>query len=206
MDIGGSDDCRMKFRLFKISFEISVPFAVMIAFLLIMDRTGLMTASLFAATLHELGHMAAMKISGCAPGSVTCCPAGILITGNAYKTAADSAFIAVSGPAANFAAAILMLLIGRVTDSVTAYAFAAVQLIVGAVNMLPVKGLDGGTLMLILLRSLKLRSPEFVFSFISLFTAVGSVVAGAAVAVKNTSNPSLLLLGVYLVVLNIMKR
>ncbi len=60
--------------------------------------------------------------------------------------------------------------------------------------------------MLILLRSLKLRSPEFVFSFISLFTAVGSVVAGAAVAVKNTSNPSLLLLGVYLVVLNIMKR
>ena len=72
--------------------------------------------------------------------------------------------------------------------------------------MLPVKGLDGGTLMLILLRSLKLRSPEFVFSFISLFTAVGSVVAGVAVAVKNTSNPSLLLLGVYLVVLNIMKR
>ena len=113
MDIGGSDDCRMKFRLFKISFEISVPFAVMIAFLLIMDRTGLMTASLFAATLHELGHMAAMKISGCAPGSVKCCPAGILITGNAYKTAADSAFIAVSGPAANFAATILLLQIGR---------------------------------------------------------------------------------------------
>lgn len=206
VDIGGSDDCGMRFRLFKISFEISVPFAVMIAFLLIMDRTGLMSASLFAAVLHELGHIAAMKITNCAPKAVKCCPAGVLIVGDTYKTAIGSAFIAISGPLANFAATVLLLLAGHITKSQSAYIFAAVQFITGAVNMLPVKGLDGGTLMLILLRSLKLRSPEFVYSFISIFTAVASVVAGVAVAVRNTANPSLLLLGIYLAVLNIMKR
>lgn len=196
----------MRFGAFGIAFEISVPFAVMIAFLLLMDKTGLMSASLFAALLHEGGHIIAMKIRKCAPKFIKCCPAGVMIIGNSTETALSSAVIAFSGPLANFIAGAVLYFEGRLSGSTGAYAFSAVQLIVGAVNMLPVKGLDGGTLTLELLKGLKVRSPEFAFSFISVFTAVATTVAGAAVAVRNTSNPSLLLLGIYLTVIHIMKR
>lgn len=196
----------MKFKVFGIAFEISVPFAVIIAFLLLMDKTGLMSASLLAALLHEGGHIIAMKLTKCAPKFIKCCPAGVLIIGNSAQTAFFGAVIAFSGPLANFIAGIVFLIWGRLSGYAGVYAFSAVQFIVGTVNMLPVKGLDGGTLTLELLTALKLRSPEFAFSFISVFTAVATTVAGAAVAVRNTSNPSLLLLGIYLTVLHIMKR
>ena len=66
----GQCDRGMIFKLFNIEFQISVPFAVMLAFLLVTDKTGMMSASVSAVALHELGHLIWMKRCRTAPKSV----------------------------------------------------------------------------------------------------------------------------------------
>ena len=84
-------------------------------------------------------------------------------------------------------------------------AFAVVQMLLGAINLLPINGLDGG----LVLREILLRIPkcnvQLVSKYVSIAVSVGVFTAGLAVAVKNVSNPSLLLLGIYLIIVNILK-
>ncbi len=195
----------MRFRFFGVSVDVSVPFAVILAFLLITDKTGLMTVSLAAILFHELGHFIAMKIEGCAPLAVKFCSAGVMISGTRYCTIKENAVIAVSGPLANFIFTLLFYCLWLVSGAYLMLVFAAVQFIVGAVNLLPVKGLDGGTLFVCFLKIFPKVNVKLVFTVVSVLMACAMTVLGAAVAVKNVSNPSLLLLGIYLIILNIMK-
>ena len=92
----------MIFKLFNIEFQISVPFAVMFAFLLVTDKTGLMSASLLAVVLHEIGHLIWMKKCRTAPKSVKMSLGGVLMVGSAFCTARESISIALAGPVVNF--------------------------------------------------------------------------------------------------------
>lgn len=195
----------MTFQLFGIDFKISVPFAVIILFLLITDKTGLMSASLVAAAVHEVGHIVLMKKLSCAPRKIELIGGGALITGTAFCTFGENIAITVAGPAANVLTALLMLLFGHIFSNNTLYVFAAVQFAVGAVNLLPIKGLDGGELLKALLSNIFKTNIEMRFKLISVTFAVAVTVIGTAVAVKNVSNPSLLLLGIYLIIINILK-
>lgn len=195
----------MSFSVFKVKISISVPFAVIIAFLLITDKTGLMSASLFAVVIHEMGHLVAMKAVKCAPKEVVFSAAGVLINGAAFCSATENVIIAVSGPVTNLIFTVLFYFAGVFFDTVLLVVFAAVQLILGVINLLPIKGLDGGTVLYFLLQKFGANNPNFALTLVSIFTAVAVTVLGAAVAVKNISNPSLLLLGIYLIILNVMK-
>ena len=196
----------MSFKLFGVWIEISVPFAVMIAFLLIMDKTGLMSASLLAVVCHEVGHLAAMKVLKCSPCSIKLSAAGILISGSSYCTAKENILVSLSGPFANIITFALFFALGKFTGVFYLIVISAVQLIVGLMNLLPIIGLDGGTVLYILLSKSKRINARLVAYLISVFTAFVVTVLGAAVAIKNVGNPSLLLLGVYLIILNIIKR
>ena len=193
----------MSFRFLKIEFYISVPFAVMIAFLLILDSTSYMSASIFAMVLHEAGHLVAMKLTHCEPRSVRCCIGGMTIVGKAFTETKDSVIIALSGPMVNLILAAALWLIGSFCNNLLVLAFAVVQLLVGAVNLLPVKGLDGGTVLSILLQKQTKLNPTLTATMVSIVTASAVFVLGLAVAIKNVSNPSLLLLGIYLIMINV---
>ena len=195
----------MSFRFLGTRFDISVPFAVVIAFLLVMDKTGLMTASLLAVLVHESGHLIAMRLNECAPQSVRFTSTGVLICGSSFCTAKENILIAVSGPAANFLIAGVLLASGYLFDLRILIVYSAVQIVVGAINLMPVRGLDGGTVLFLLLKCIPRINSGMVFSFISIITACAVTVAGTAIAVRNIGNPSLLLLGLYLIILNIMK-
>ena len=192
----------MSFKFLKINFHISVPFAVIITFLLITDSTGYMTASLIAAALHEIGHIVAMKLTHCAPSSVNCGLGGVTIIGNSFTKTGDSVFITLSGPVINLLAAALLFVVGWFSNNLIAFAFAAVQFLVGVVNLLPVRGLDGGTVLEILLQRQNRFNPQLVCTIVSIFVACAVLTVGLCVAIKNVSNPSLLLLGLYLIMIN----
>lgn len=196
----------MSFRFLKIDFYISVPFAVMLAFMLILDSTGYMSASILAVALHEAGHLVAMKLTHCEPRSVRCCIGGMTIVGNRFTVAKDSIIIALSGPMVNLILAAVLWLIGSYGNNLLILAFAVVQLLVGAVNLLPVKGLDGGTVLSILLQKQTKFNPNLVVTIVSIVTACAVFVLGLAIAVKNVSNPSLLLLGIYLIMINVYRH
>lgn len=193
----------MIFKLFNIEFQISVPFAVMFAFLLVTDKTGLMSASLLAVVLHEMGHLVWMKKCRTAPKSVKMSLGGVLMIGSAFCTAKESISIALAGPIVNFLFTVVFYSLGVYFDNVLLAAFGVVQFLVGAINLLPVKGLDGGTVLTVLLEKYCKRNVVLIVKLVSFFVSVAILVLGIAVAVKNTSNPSLLLLGIYLIILNI---
>ena len=83
--------------------------------------------------------------------------------------------------------------------------FAVIQLVEGAMNMIPINGLDGGSLLHIFINSTNIKYKNFVFNVISFSSSILIFIIGTAVAVRNVSNPSLLLLGIYLIILNIIK-
>ena len=95
------------------------------------------------------------------------------------------------------------VILGLYFDSFLLAAFGVVQFLVGAVNLLPIRGLDGGTVVRILLEKYCKRNVGLILKLVSIGVSIGVLVLGVAVAVKNTSNPSLLLLGIYLIILNI---
>lgn len=196
-------DRGMIFKLFNIEFQISVPFAVMFAFLLVTDKTGLMSASLLAVVLHEIGHLIWMKKCRTAPKLVKMSLGGVLMVGSAFCTAKESISIALAGPIVNFLFTVVFYSLGVYFDNVLLAAFGVVQFLVGAINLFPVKGLDGGTVLTVLLEKYCNRNVALIVKLVSFCVSVGVLVLGIAVAVKNTSNPSLLLLGIYLIILNI---
>ncbi len=193
----------MIFKLFNIEFQISVPFAVMFAFLLVTDKTGLMSASLLAVVLHEMGHLVWMKKCRTAPKSVKMSLGGMLMVGSAFCTAKESISIALAGPIVNFLFSAVFYCLGVYFDNLLLAAFGVVQFLVGAINLLPVKGLDGGTVLTVLLEKHCKRNADLTIKLVSFCVSVAILVLGIAVTVKNTSNPSLLLLGIYLIILNI---
>ncbi len=195
----------MSFKIYGIKFSISVPFAVMLAFLLLMDTSGLMSASLLAVTVHEMGHLVAMKYAKCPPLEINLRIGGILMIGNGFSTFFENLLISLSGPLANLLLFLGLWSVGALTDSLVLLTFSAVQLIVGAVNLLPVKGLDGGTVLKLLLLKFTKSNVDFVCNIISILFSCVMLVLGLAVAVKNVSNPSLLLLAIYIIILNISK-
>ncbi len=195
----------MIFSLFGVKIDISVPFCICIAFLLINDKTGLMSASLLAVVLHEAGHLAVMRILKCQPKSVRLSAAGILICGNVYCTSDENILISLAGPFSNFIFCCLFYCFYTISDSVLLLYFAVVQFAVGILNLMPVKGLDGGTVLYCLLSRFNVNA-EFITRLISIVFACAMVVFGTFFAIKNVSNPTFLLLGIYLTVLNVMKK
>lgn len=193
----------MTFRLLDIEFFISVPFAVVLAFLLVTDKTGMMSASLFAVLLHEIGHLIVMKLNRIAPKSVKMSLGGVLIVGNAYCTAKESISVALAGPLVNIVFSVVFYFSGVYFDSLLLAAFGVVQFLVGIINLFPIKGLDGGTVLRNLLERYYKGNVQLTVKLVSIGVSIGVLVLGIAVAVKNTSNPSLLLLGIYLIILNI---
>lgn len=195
----------MRFSVFGVIIDITVPFAVVIAFLLIMDNSGLMSASLFAVVSHEIGHLLTMKYIGCAPRSVKFTASGVLICGTSYCSVKDNVVIALSGPIVNFVFALSFYCFNLIIDSRLVLVYSAVSLLVGLVNMLPIKGLDGGTICFAVLNAVCTEKAAFLFKLVSLLTAFVMITLGIIVFVTNFSNPSLLLLGLYLIILNIIK-
>lgn len=183
-----------------------MPFCVMLSFLLIVDQTGLMTASVFAVLIHEFGHIFMMRFLKCLPREVDFGFGGITICGTQYCTFKESAKIALSGPMANIIMFVILYGLGLILNDTYMLAFAVVQFVEGAVNLFPVKGLDGGTVLSVVVNALNLKHKQLTINTVSLLTAIMIFVGGTAIAVKNVSNPSLLLLGIYLIILNIYRR
>jgi len=196
----------MKFKLFGVNFYISVLFCVLLTFLLIVDTTGFMSISLFAVLTHELGHLIMMHRLKCCPRQVSLTSYGVGITGPCLANKRDEITIALSGPIANIVMTIVFLVFHRCTGKDIYIVVAVIQTIVGGVNLLPVRGLDGGTVVFNALSLLISESKsKLVMTIISLFVAAGMTALGVTLLFKCQANPSLLLLGLYLVFLNIFK-
>ena len=196
----------MKFKLFGTEVTVSFLFSALLTAMLLFDRTGLLPPLLLAVLLHEVGHLFAMWVLECAPKRIRLIPAAIEITAPPHMSAGQEVIVAVSGPLVNGALFLAFYLNYTVFQSELSATYAAVNLLLMLFNLLPVTGLDGGTVAFCLLsRRLPLEHARLVMKVTNLLFAVTALVLGVCLWFQGNCNPSFWIVGIYLILISFMK-
>lgn len=197
----------MKFKLFDTEIYISFLFAATVTIMLLTDKTGYMLPALFAIIMHETGHLFVMWLLECSPKRIKLIPASVQITAPFGKRYRNDILIAVSGPAVNIVLFLTLyfnfLAFG---NKITLY-FSLLNLVIGLFNLLPVKGLDGGTILFCILE--KSKGPDkaaVILKIITLVLAVAIILAAITLTVRGKINISIYIMGIYLLIMSLLKN
>lgn len=196
----------MKFKMFGTEIYISFLFAALITLLLLTDKTGYMLPALFAVFLHEIGHLFMMWVLDSNPKRIKLIPASIQITAPFQKSYRNDVLTAVSGPAVN------LIVFGTLYfnylafgNEVTLY-FALLNLVIGLYNLLPVKGLDGGTILFCIIAKNKgAQKAALVIKIITLILAALVIIAAVTLSLRGKINISFFIMGIYLFIMALFK-
>lgn len=196
----------MRFKLFGTEIYISFLFAAIITAMLAVDRTGMVIPALFAVFMHEIGHLFAMWVLECAPKQIKLIPASVQIVSSMTKKIKNDIIIAACGPAVNLIIFIsLYINYESFKNELTLY-YALINLVIGLFNLIPVTGLDGGTILYsILCRKLNPNKAMLILRIITLLIAAIVLFFAVWLALQGKINISLFIIGIYLLVMNLIK-
>lgn len=195
----------MSFTLNGCRITVSFYFAALVAAILIYDPGGLAFAGILAATLHESGHLAVMRIFRVKPSLIRFTPFGIDLeksdcVGHSYW---HDALISLAGPGVNIAAALLMRLLSVEAEN----PFLMANLVFALFNLLPVEPLDGGqALYSVLCTKFSAEQAAKAVSILSFLTLMPLAAAGFLILFHSPWNFALLLTCGYLTVLLVLKN
>lgn len=156
---------------------------------------GWQTALLTAALLHEVGHLMAAALCGVRVERVTLYPFGVdmVLATRPLRSYGTDLFIAVSGAGVNLLAACFTRLLGG--EGVGA----ACHLGLAVLNLMPIRGLDGGTALELLCRRFLLPShAEGVVRTVSFVTLLALWTVAVYLLFVSASDPSLFVLVCFL--------
>lgn len=196
----------MRFRLFGTEFYISFLFAAVITAMIAFDRTGFILPLFFAILIHETGHLAAMWALDCAPKRIRLVPAAVEITTKIQSGGKHEIFIALCGPAVNLLlfAALFVNYLAFGNDGYLTVGL--INLLIGLFNLLPVTGLDGGTVLFnILCRKTDPSKAVLIMRIINLSVAAAALITAVTLCFKGQFNLSFFILALYLAVMSIIK-
>ena len=132
-------------RRWKLLPDLPLPALFWLALLLALDGTGLVRLSLLCALLHESGHVAVYLALFRRLPRLKVSPTGICLSMRGVLLPSQKALLlAAAGPLMNLlccASAIFWMELAGYRYR--GYWFAAVNLLLGTVNLLPLPGLDG---------------------------------------------------------------
>ncbi len=195
----------MRFKLLGTEFYISFLFAAVITAMIAFDRTGYILPLLFAVLMHEGGHLAAMWILDCAPKRVRLVPASVEITAKMTASHKNEIAVALCGPLVNIILFITFGLNYLVYKRSLSLICCLINLLIAAVNLLPVRALDGGT---VLFTHISRKNPEkagIVMRIINLSLAAVFIVTAVYLCFNGKFNISLFITGLYLIVTGTLK-
>lgn len=171
------------------------------------DRTGLIIPTLFAVFIHESGHLLAMWAADCQPKAVRLIPTSVqIIRGFSTKKYGEAA-IAFCGPAANMVLFGVLYANYNIFGSEISLNFAILNLVIAVFNLLPVSGLDGGTILtLFIARFTNVYKAESIVRIITVVFAVVAFLLGVYLASIGTVNISVFIVAIYLLVCGMIKK
>lgn len=191
----------MSFKFFGIQTYISFYTLAAATILLMYDRSGISALCIASSVLHETGHIAALKITKSAPQKIKIGPGGMKLTDNrllerSYKK--DIA-AALSGPAINIISFLLLYLFWKILSHDFLLMAAAVSLIIGLFNLLPIAPLDGGRILysLICIKSDPLTAHKII-TVMSAIILLPTATIGFYFLLKSGYNATLLFTSFYL--------
>lgn len=197
----------MKFKLFGTEIYVSFLFCAVVCFMLAIDRTGLVIPTLFAVLLHECGHLLAMWAADCQPRAIRLIPTSVqIIRGFSPKKCGELA-ITVCGPLANLVVFVALFINYKIFGSEQSLIFAILNLAIALFNLLPVSGLDGGTLLEIAISRLTdIYKAESIVRIITAVFAFFAFLLGVYLWVSGTVNISVFIVALYLGVCSLIKK
>ena len=115
------------------------------------DIAGVFRATVFAALFHELGHILCFCYIREDLPKIKVTPVGFAMQVRPYDLSVkEELWVAAMGPLFNLVTAVVFFMFAATSAGYTAYVCACVNLVVGAVNLLPLPFLDGGRLLYLL--------------------------------------------------------
>lgn len=197
----------MKFKFLGTEIYISFLFCAVVCFMLTVDRTGLMVPTLFAVLIHETGHLLAMWAADCQPRAIRLIPTSVQIVRSFSTKKYGEAGIAVCGPAANMVVFIALFVNHLIFKGEQSLMFSLLNLTIAIFNLLPVSGLDGGTLLtLAIAHFTDIYYAERIVRIITSISAVIIFLLGVYLWVSGVLNVSVFIIAVYLGICSLIKK
>ena len=187
--------------------SISLYFLAALAAMLTIDRSGTASLALAAIGIHESGHIIAMYALGQRPKEINLKLGALSIKKDASMSFGGEMAIMSAGVACNIlVAAICFFLLFCVSQSYSLLLLCLVNFATALINIMPVRGLDGGTLLYLLTSHRFGNKAAEMVTFISSAAFIIIIVLPLAYySVRNTFNPTMLCFALYLVVLMVIK-
>ncbi len=196
----------MRFKIFGTEFYVSFLFAAVITALLAFDRTGYALPLLFAIGMHEAGHLAVMWILGCAPKRIRLVPAAVEVTSGFGRGRRHEIAVALCGPAVNIILFFTLWFNYAAFGGELSLYCGLINLLIGIFNLLPVTGLDGGTVLeCLLVKKLEFRRARLVMRILNLSFAAAAAALGVTLAFMGRFNLSFFIFALYLVITSLVK-
>lgn len=161
--------------------------------ILLLDKSGFVFWGLFAAIIHELGHLAAFALFGNKPREISAEISGIkILKYNDNLNYISEIIVLFAGAFVNF----ITFFLFNVT--VQYQNFAYIHLILGIFNLLPIRTLDGGAIIHhILNRFISFEKSINICKILSIITTL-PLIAGGIFLTISARNFTLLITGIYL--------
>lgn len=189
----------MDFRLFSTKIYISYYFCALVCLTLLTDRSGMALMVFSGVLIHETAHLAVMCFYGLAPTNIVVSPGGFTVFGRASVPYFTQLKISLAGPFVNIIGAFVFYSWFIATKREELLLWFGVWLILGAVNLLPSAGLDGGTALFSTVSQRKdVYTAKNVLRAFSVVTAICFIVFTVFVFKKFGFNPSFIIFALYL--------
>lgn len=189
-------------RLPKI--KISIPFLCLIALMYMLDFRSAFLPTLFAVLIHELSHIAAIKLCGGTVDEIDIRAFGIRanVPELRFMSYKKEIIIAAAGPCAGILTAMGAAATADMFNINSLDYFIGVNIVITAINLIPVYPLDGGRIVLSLALMLLPMRCAYVISYIlAIFSIAALLALCALLAIRQALNPSLVIFALYIAVL-----
>ncbi len=197
----------MRFKLFGSEIYISFLFGAVVVIMIATDKTGLILPSLFSICAHETGHLFAMWLYECQPKRIKLIPASVQIVNGKILSEKAETMVALFGPLVNiilFFSLYVNYLLFKTELSLNS---AFINLVIALFNLIPIIGLDGGTVLKN--RLLKTKSHETalkIMRLITVFVSLIIILVAIVLTVKDKLNISLYIMGAYFLIIALLRQ
>ncbi len=180
--------------------RISFPFCILISVMYALDFGKVFLPTFIAVSLHETAHILAIYLVGGKIDRISIRARGISVNvpNMEYMPYVKEIIIAAAGPLAGILTAGLTYATANVLKLHSLGFFIGINIVITAINLIPVYPLDGGRIVLsLLLKFFTVRS-AYIISYILAVLAVGVLVGLCTVfAYYGKLNPSLVIFSGY---------
>lgn len=180
--------------------RISLPFCLLVSVMYVLDFGKVFVPTFFAVTIHESAHVLAIRLMKLKITRVDIRAFGISVKvdGIEYIPYTKEIIIAAAGPLAGIVIAGVCLVAAKSFGIYSLGYFIGVNIVITAINLLPVYPLDGGRIVLCTLAKIMTHRAAYVISYILSILAAGALFGLCAYfASTGELNPSLVIFSCY---------